>query len=241
MKRALPYILSVSLFVYLIIVLTFVSAKLGEVKCKGVQVVVYDTGENAFIDEDDVLQLIKRNYGELKNVNVVDIDKDSMECVLVRNSVIKSAQVYYSLDGYFHVEITQRKPVLRVMSGEGYYVDEDGKVMPLSGKYTSRVVVATGNISRNFACNGLYPFVMGLKNDGFWDALIEQIVVANGNEVILIPKVGNFRIVVGELENVEKKMENLRLFLQEGIALKGWNVYKEINLKFENQIVCIKR
>ena len=241
MKRALPYILSVSLFVSLIIVLTFVSAKLGEVKCKGVQVVVDDTGENAFIDEDDVLQLIKRNYGELKNVNVVDIDKDSMECVLVRNSVIKSAQVYYSLDGYFHVEITQRKPVLRVMSGEGYYVDEDGKVMPLSGKYTSRVVVATGNISRNFACNGLYPFVMGLKNDGFWDALIEQIVVANGNEVILIPKVGNFRIVVGELENVEKKMENLRLFLQEGIALKGWNVYKEINLKFENQIVCIKR
>ncbi len=241
MKRALPYILSVSLFVYLIIVLSFVSAKLGEVKCKGVQVVVDDTGENAFIDEDDVLQLIKRNYGELKNVNVVDIDKDSMECVLVRNSVIKSAQVYYSLDGYFHVEITQRKPVLRVMSGEGYYVDEDGKVMPLSGKYTSRVVVATGNISRNFACNGLYPFVMGLKNDGFWDALIEQIVVANGNEVILIPKVGNFRIVVGELENVEKKMENLRLFLQEGIALKGWNVYKEINLKFENQIVCIKR
>ena len=241
MKRTLPYILSVSLFVYLIIVLTFVSAKLGEVKCKGVQVVVDDTGENAFIDEDDVLQLIKRNYGELKNVNVVDIDKDSMECVLVRNSVIKSAQIYYSLDGYFHVEITQRKPVLRVMSGEGYYVDEDGKVMPLSGKYTSRVVVATGNISRNFACNGLYPFVMGLKNDGFWDALIEQIVVANGNEVILIPKVGNFRSVVGDLENVEKKMENLRLFLQEGIALKGWNVYKEINLKFENQIVCIKR
>lgn len=241
MQKARPYILFIGLFVYLIIVLTFVSAKLGEVKCKGVQVVVDDTGENAFIDEDDVLQLIKRNYGELKNVNVVDIDKDSMECVLVRNSVIKSAQVYYSLDGYFHVEITQRKPVLRVMSGEGYYVDEDGKVMPLSGKYTSRVVVATGNISRNFACNGLYPFVMGLKNDGFWDALIEQIVVANGNEVILIPKVGNFRIVVGELENVEKKMENLRLFLQEGIALKGWNVYKEINLKFENQIVCIKR
>ena len=160
MKKALPYILSVSLFAYLIIVLTFASTKLGEVKCGDVQVVVDDTGENAFIDEEDVLQLIKRHYGELKDVNVVSIDKDSMECVLVRNSVIKSAQVYYSLDGRFHVEITQRKPVLRVMSGEGYYVDEDGTVMPLSGKYTSRVVVATGNISKDFACNSLYPFVM---------------------------------------------------------------------------------
>jgi len=241
MRKALPYILSVSLFVYLIIVLTFATAKLGEVKCEGVQVVVDDTGENAFIDEEDVLQWIKRNYGELKNVCIATVDKDSMEHVLVRNSVIKAAQVYYSLDGYFHVEITQRKPVLRIMSGEGYYVDEDGKVMPLSGKYTSRVVVATGNISKDFACNGLYPFVMSLKNDEFWDALIEQIVVTNGNEVMLIPKVGSFRIMVGKLENVERKMENLRLFLREGIALKGWNVYKEINLKFDNQIVCIKR
>ena len=77
--------------------------------------------------------------------------------------MIKSAQVYYTLDGYFHVEITQRKPVLRIMSGEGYYVDEDGKIMPLSRKYTSRVVVATGNISRKFACNGLYPFIMTLR------------------------------------------------------------------------------
>ena len=120
-------------------------------------------------------------------------------------------------------------------------VDEDGKIMPLSRKYTSRVVVATGNISRKFACNGLYPFIMTLRNDEFWDALVEQIVVEKGNEVVLIPKVGNFRIVLGTLDDMNEKLENLRLFLREGIVLKGWNVYKEINLKFKNQIVCVKR
>ena len=119
-------------------------------------------------------------------------------------------------------------------------VDEDGKIMPLSRKYTSRVVVATGNISRKFACNGLYPFIMTLRNDEFWDALVEQIV-EKGNEVVLIPKVGNFRIVLGTLDDMNEKLENLRLFLREGIVLKGWNVYKEINLKFKNQIVCVKR
>lgn len=241
MKKFLPYILSGSLFVYLIIVLTFASTKLGEVKCRGLQAVVEDTRENAFIDEEEVLKVIKRGYGDIEDQNITSIDKDSVESVLARNSVIKSAQVYYSLDGYFHIEITQRNPVLRIMSGEGYYVDEDGKIMPLSGKYTSRVMVATGNISRKFACNELYPFVMKLKEDEFWDALIEQIVITHGNEVVLIPKVGTFRIVVGKLKEVDRKMENLRLFLKEGIALKGWNVYKEVNLKFENQIVCIKR
>ena len=228
MKKTLPYILSVSLFVYLIIVFTFASAKLREVKCEGLQVVVDGTEENTFIDETEVLGIIKRGYGDIEGCNIVSVDKDSLEHILVRNSVIKSAQVYYTLDGYFHVEITQRKPVLRIMSGEGYYVDEDGKIMPLSRKYTSRVVVATGNISRKFACNGLYPFIMTLRNDEFW-------------EVVLIPKVGNFRIVLGTLDDMNEKLENLRLFLREGIVLKGWNVYKEINLKFKNQIVCVKR
>ena len=241
MKKTLPYILSVSLFVYLIIVFTFASAKLREVKCEGLQVVVDGTEENAFIDETEVLGIIKRGYGDIEGCNIVSVDKDSLEHILVRNSVIKSAQVYYTLDGYFHVEITQRKPVLRIMSGEGYYVDEDGKIMPLSRKYTSRVVVATGNISRKFACNGLYPFIMTLRNDEFWDALVEQIVVEKGNEVVLIPKVGNFRIVLGTLDDMNEKLENLRLFLREGIVLKGWNVYKEINMKFKNQIVCVKR
>ena len=241
MKKALPYILSVGLFVYLIIVLTFVSARLGEVPCKGLQVAVKDTATNSFIDDMEVLKIVKRGYGDIVNTPVMHIDKDSVERLLARNSVIKSAQVYYSLDGYFHVEITQRKPVLRIMSGEGYYVDEDGKIMPLSGKYTSRVIVATGNISRKFACNGLYPFVMKIRDDHFWDALIEQIIVTKGEEVMLIPKMGQFRIIVGGLTDVDRKMENLRLFLREGIALKGWNVYKEINLKFENQIVCVKR
>ena len=195
---------------------------------------------NAFIGEEDIHEIIRRNYGDVTKMNVVDIDKDSMEHVICRASEIKSAQVYYSLDGYIHVNVTQRVPVLRIVSGKGYYVDEEGKMMPLSSKYTARVMVATGNISQQFACQQLYPFVMKLKEDKLWQALVEQIVVS-GKEVSLIPKVGNFRIVLGRLEGVEQKMENLRLFLEKGIALKGWNIYKEINLKFENQIVCVKR
>lgn len=82
---------------------------------------------------------------------------------------------------------------------------------------------------------------MMLREDDFWDALIEQIVVDRGEEIILIPKVGNFRIILGEVGNAEEKMEKLRLFLKDGIVRKGWNVYKEINLKFDNQVVCVRK
>ena len=240
MKKVIPYILSFSLFAYLIIVLTFAETKLDEVYCKGIKVFVNEE-ENSFIDEADVMQLFKRSVGELKDVPIARIDKDSVERVLVKNSMIKSAQVYYRLDGYLYIKVKQRKPILRVIAQKQFYVDEEGKMMPLSKKYTARVVVATGNVSPSFACEQLYPFVMNVKKNDFWDAMIEQIVVTQDNEVILIPKVGNFRIRLGDLENVDQKMEKLFLFLREGIALKGWNKYKEINLEYRNQIVCVKK
>lgn len=241
MQKAKPYILFIGLFVYLIIVLTFVSAEQDKVECKGIRVTVADAQTNSFADEGDVMEAVKRKYGEVAGRSITKIDKDSIERLLEGSSVIKSAQVYYSLDGYLHIEIRQRKPVLRVLNQDGYYVDEDGRIMPLSQKYTSRVVVATGNVSRKFACEELYPFVMALRNDRFWDAYVEQIVVGAGEEVVLIPKVGDFRIVLGGMEGYGRKMEKLRLFLKKGIARKGWNLYKEINLKFDRQIVCVKK
>jgi cell division protein FtsQ len=235
------YIISIVLFAYLVIILTFAAAKLGEVTCRGVRVTVNDAVRNAFVDEEEVLKMIRKGYGEILGEKIVTVNKDSIERVLAKNPMIKSVQVYYGLDGYFHVKIRQREPVLRVMASEGYYVDRDGKVMPLSSKFTSRVIVATGNISKAFACEQLAPFVKRLTDHAFWNAFIEQVVVLPNDNVVLIPKVGDFKITLGPLEHHEERMEKLMIFLKRGITRGGWDTYKEINLKFDKQIVCVRR
>lgn len=241
MQRYLPYILFSLLLVYLIIVLTFVSRKMGEVRCKEVNVYI-NHDEDAFISTLDICDEIKHRYGNIVNKKIENINTDSLERILDRSPLVKSAQVYYSLDGNFHINIIQRKPVLRVISGsDGYYVDEDGKKMPLSGKYTSKVVPITGKVSTSFAENEMFHFVTFINEDPFWSVYIEQIVVDGVGEVLLIPKVGNFRIRMGQLDRYPEKLEHLLLFLKNGIINKGWRNYKEINLKFENQIVCVKK
>ena len=229
MKRILPYILSCILLVYLIIVFTFVATKSGEVTCRGVRVAVKNTDVNVFVDEEDVMKAIKKGYGDIMDKSILAVNKDSLERVLVKNPMIKS------------VNIQQREPVLRVLTGEGYYVDRDGRVMPLSSKFTSRVVVATGDINKKFACEKLGPFAMKLKNEPFWDAYIEQLVVRSNEDVVMIPKVGDFRIVLGKVDDCDARLEKLILFLKDGITKKGWNRYKEINLKFDNQVVCVRK
>ena len=60
-------------------------------------------------------------------------------------------------------------------------------------------------------------------------------------DIVLIPKVGNFQIVLGQVEGAGERMDKLMLFLKRGIAKRGWNRYKEVNLKFKDQIVCVRR
>ncbi|GHV65240.1 hypothetical protein FACS1894199_05420 [Bacteroidia bacterium] len=244
MKKKIPYLLFTCLFVYVVIALTFAASKRDEVLCTGVSVTIADADANSFIEEVDVERLMRRGYGELLEHRINQIDKDKLEQLLINNSVIKSAEMYFDLGGTLHVDVTQRRPVLRVMNskeGGGYYVDDEGEIMPLSGRYSARVVIGSGNISRKFAVEKLYPYALLLREDAFWDAYIEQIVVKSESHIILIPKVGNFDIILGSLDNAEMKMEKLRYFLKDGIAKKGWDAYKEINLKFGKQVVCVKR
>jgi cell division protein FtsQ len=47
-------------------------------------------------------------------------------------------------------------------------------------------------------------------------------------------------VVFGSIENYEEKFRNLEAFYKKGLPVSGWNLYKEINLKYKNQIVCTK-
>ena len=60
-------------------------------------------------------------------------------------------------------------------------------------------------------------------------------------EVELVPRVGNHRIMLGTLEGFEEKLAHLKLFYEQAIPKMGWEKYSMINLKYKNQIVCTKK
>ena len=60
-------------------------------------------------------------------------------------------------------------------------------------------------------------------------------------EVELVPRVGNHRIMLGTLEGFEEQLAYLKLFYEQAIPKMGWEKYSMINLKYKNQIVCTKK
>ena len=216
---------------------------------------------NSFVDQKEIeVALTSRGYipGEVKTKS---IDVRGLELLFDRYPSVKNADVYSTLSGELHVDIEQRKPILRVYSSNGdvYYIDEDGFLMPLSSNYSARVMVVNGELDLPYnlyvgrSVNGteedegmlmlkqLFEVATSIEQDEFWASQFAQIYVNENRELELIPRVGRHRIIIGNASEMDNKLGKLKVFYIEGLNRTGWNDYRTINLKFKDQVVCTKK
>ena len=126
--------------------------------------------------------------------------------------------------------------------------------MPNS-KYTSDLIIASGNINKWFAQTYLVYLSMALMGNDLWRNLVEQIHVLPDRGIELVPRIGDNIVFMGYLpeskvkeerqqlinEFVDKKMQRLEKFYKYGLSEAGWNKYSYISLEFDNQIICKKK
>jgi cell division protein FtsQ len=234
----------------IVTLMSFIEVKKHEVNCTNIKILI--PGADNFIEREEIDAILKQSEGQLIGRKLEDINLHAIEEKIISNPYIALATVYADMDGVIHIEISQRQPLLRVinMGGQDYYIDRDGLKMPVSPNFTANVVVANGNIMEHFTgrvdtlitkmAADLYKTARFLKKDSLWDAQIEQIFVNEKNDIILIPRVGNQRIILGDADSLETKMTNLLTFYKKAMPQVGWDTYKTINIKYTNQIVCEK-
>lgn len=245
--------------------LGFVNHNQKAMLCSGVNVKIDDKVQHDFIDVPEVLSLINSN-SKIIGKPVGSINISLLEKKLMSNPYVDKAEVYSSVDGKLQVNVTQRDPLVRIinMRDEHYYIDRNRMLMPVSERYTTPVIVASGFIYNSFTMMKLpeyvadttegdsalfrtkpvleqvYEVAQFLDKDTFWNAQTEQIYVNEMNELELIPRIGNQRILLGNSDGLEEKFHRLYIFYTKGLKSTGWNNYSVINLKYQNQVVCTK-
>ncbi|MCK5823023.1 MAG: hypothetical protein KAG95_03405 [Bacteroidales bacterium] len=262
-KKIKEIIIWLSIITYLVIALSFVSEKEEQIHCSSVEVAIVDDSQNHFIKEDDVISMIYDKGGKLLGYPFDSINLAYLEELINNNPSIKKSEVYRTINGILKIDIEQRTPIVRIINfnNESYYIDEQGALMPLSNNYTARVLVVNGDINEPYQLNystdilssskndelnrhcilcDIYNISKFIYNDEFWDSQIEQIYVKD-NEYKLIPRVGSQIILFGGIENLEEKFVKLKALYEKGFLQVRWNKYKTINLKYSNQIICIKK
>ncbi|RXQ89851.1 cell division protein FtsQ [Ancylomarina salipaludis] len=240
-KKIKPILITLALLAYIIFTFAFVNKKNDAMLITGIDINIIDSLNTHFISDSEIKNLILKNHPNIIGKSAASINKEKLETLINKIPSVKNTEVFNSLSGCLHLEIEQRKPIVRLLKGKGFYIDEEGKRMPLSSNYTSRVLVVSGHIKDKMIEAELMPLVNFITKDEFWSSQINQIYVDSNDEYILIPRVGGQKIELGKIDNFERKFSKLLALYKEGFSTVGWNKYKKINLKYENQVVCTKR
>ena len=240
MKRLLLVFTILILLGYLVFAALYLKDNTQDKVCKTFKVLVKDSIDKQFILAKDIETLLRKAKLHPIDKPLSSINTMEMEQAISTNKLVKSVEVYTTQGGSLIASITQRNPVLRVIShGDGgYYIDSEREKMPISQNYTVYLPVATGYITEEFAKNELYDFVMFVSDNANWDAWIEQIVVDQKQKVQIVPRAGDFMVTFGTLDDYEEKLDKLKLFIDKGLNIVGWNRYSEVNLEYNNQVVC---
>ncbi|MGL5787312.1 MAG: cell division protein FtsQ/DivIB [Bacteroidales bacterium] len=241
MKKFLQIFAFTLLFLYLLSSLVYAQKRVNEKVCNEFIIELRDSSRMHLLSTAEARRIIKNKnlYPVGKSFDLINLD--AIERCLQEMKQVKSVACYRLPGGNIKVEIEQRTPLLRVISSSGnYFVDLEGKDMPVSRVQSVYIPVATGNIQKEFATKDLYEFALFLQRDRFWDAQIEQIVVQDTNNIILVPRVGSHTILIGDVTNLDSKFKKLKKLYDDGFSEIGWNKYRSVDLRFKNQVICSK-
>lgn len=195
--------------------------------------------QNLFITQEAVSKLLIQNQGSVTSVPKEALDLNKLEATLNSNKIIDFAEVFVNVNGELSAIVKQKKPIARVNNGNSYYIDSQGDYMPLSKDYTERVPLVTGTVSKKRLAN-VFKIADKIHNDEFLKTNVVEIHQNADKSIDLRLRQCKFKVQLGLLKHIDKKINNLKAFYQKAIKDKTLNKYSKVNLQFENQVVCTK-
>ena len=240
-KTLLKIVILIVAAAYFIFALTTFNRPEGKQICSGLDVIVYDPDSTGFINENEVRELLVAHKLFPERKALKDINLAQLETVLTSSPYIDEALCHITAEGHVTIKVAPRIPVLHVLnqSGEDFYIDHRGGTMP-RGHHQIDLIVMTGNINQATAGSLYAPMGITLGKDKFWNKQIQEIHVNDKGELEVTPRIGDHIILLGDTSCLRDKLSRMRTFYTEGLNKAGWNKYRTINLKYNNQVICTK-
>lgn len=230
--------------------IAFSEKKQSSVSVKDIVIKIENIEGNQFIDEEDIVDLMQLDEENLKGASLDKLNMKQIESRIKMNRFVKDAELYSDLKGNLVVKATLRRPVARLVRNDGPdgYIAEDGTVMPVSDKFTTRVVLISGsyirgllsleNLNKTEETKNLMTMLDMIREDDFWRAQIAQLDIDSKGHISIMPQIGGQVIEFGVADNLETKFKKMKIFYKEILPQRGWNTYKRVNLEYEGQIIA---
>ncbi|QIK16740.1 cell division protein FtsQ [Blattabacterium sp. DPU] len=207
---------------------------------KKVHIVIDPLSQNHFLN-DEIIKNILFSKTEKIDKKIDQLCILRMEKKLNNYPFIKKSEVFLSVNGILNIKIWQKEPILRIKNGnKEYYLTKDAENLELSSFYSSKVILAKGPFSikeKKYLTN----LVQYINSDELLKNQIISIKKNKKNSFVLIPKIGNHHIILGNIKDFKNKLNKLKAFYKQYLNKIDINQYRSIDLQYKDQVVAKKR
>ena len=188
------------------------------------------------ISKDSVDNMLKLVFKDSTTKQKSEIHLKRLELQLAKNDLIKKTEAFLTLDNVLHIKVLPRIPVARVKGKSEFYLDAEGRPIPLSPNHEADVptIVNDPDVDRFEALSALS---IAIAQDRFLASHIGDIR-DHGDEVSMYVIDQKYQIKIKSVDDIQTKFKKYKAFYAVATDQGLIGDYREVALDYSNQIIC---
>ena len=231
-------------FVYLFV--SSPSRRNADGRCGGVVVRInaHQGGEPLFLSPDGVVDELTRHGIVLKGRPLDSIDLRGIEKTLSSLSVYEQVEAFIApSSATLQIRLKEKHPLFIVQdrTGKSHYVTEGRGTISVRQGFATYLPVVSGDLDLLYATSDVYDLMAVLRRDSDLVDYFGQIYVDASDGIVLIPRIGSTRVIIGKTTDWEEKLRKWRIFASSVLPRRGMNAFAYVNLDYAGQVVARDR
>ena len=215
-------------------------------RCQAVTVEIKSEsgGPALFLTGDRIADELARRGIQLRGKRLDSIDLRQIEQTLLSMPIYKSAEAFIApSSSSVQIRLIERFPLYIVQeeSGKSYYVTQGKSTIPVSPTFAAYLPIVSGSVDSKTATGPVYDLMAALREDPYFTDYFGQVYVDAKDGIVLIPRIGTTRVIMGRGANWAEKLRKWRIFAESVLPKRGMNAFSYVHLDYGAQIVARSR
>ncbi|MBF1364782.1 MAG: hypothetical protein HXN07_07930, partial [Porphyromonadaceae bacterium] len=206
-------------------------------RCEAVTVEVKTEagGEPLFLTGDRITDELARRGIQLRGKRLDSIDLRKIERTLLSMPIYKRAEAFIApSSSSVQIRLTEKLPLYIVQepSGKSYYVTQGKGTITVNPTFAAYLPIVSGAVDLKMATGPVYDLMAALREDAYFTDYFGQVYVDETDGIVLIPRIGTTRVIMGRESNWSEKLRKWRIFAESVLPKRGMNAFSYVNLDY---------
>ena len=215
-------------------------------RCEAVTVEVKTEagGEPLFLTGDRITDELARRGIQLRGKRLDSIDLRKIERTLLSMPIYKRAEAFIApSSSSVQIRLTEKHPlyIVQEASGKSYYVTQGKGTITVNPTFAAYLPIVSGAVDLKMATSPVYDLMAALREDPYFTDYFGQVYVDETDGIVLIPRIGTTRVIMGRESNWSEKLRKWRIFAESVLPKRGMNAFSYVNLDYGKQIIARSR